>query len=414
MTRKFTLLLMVLMLALAACGENGDVGAEDDAPEDPDAVDDDDAAADGPEDEAEADGDDAVADDDTACTLEEPVRVGVVFSQTGGAAVYGVSQLAAAELAAEHVNDETDITMELVVEDDASDPSQGITAYERLIESEEVSALIGPTLSNVFFSAGPVADDAGIPAMGVSTTADGISEIGDYVFRDSLTEAQVIPTTVEEATESLGLERVALMYSDDDAFTVSGYEVFADAAEEQGLEITTTQTFATGDTDFSAQLTAARDDDPDALFVSGLAEEASLLVPQARDLGLDVPIVGGNGFNSPAVIEHAGDDAEGVIVGAAWNAAADDEANEEFKAAYEEATGRQPDQFAAQSYAGVKLMAEAITANCSGEPDDIRDGLAGIQGSDTILGEFSFTEGGDADHVGVTQIVEDGTFALLQ
>ena len=356
---------------------------------------------------AEADAEDAADDPDDA------VRIGVVFSQTAGAAVYGETQRQAAELAAEEINASGNVRLELVIEDDASDPEQGITAYERLIQQEDVSALIGPTLSNVFFSAGPLAQDAGIPALGVSTTADGITDIGDFIFRNALTEAQVIPDTIAAAIDEFGLERVALFHADDDAFTVSGYEIMLQAAQDQGLEIVSDQSFATGDSDFSAQLTSARDAEPDALFVSALAEEGALLLTQARDLGLDMPVVGGNGFNSPAIIEQAGEDAEGVLVGAAWNAAADDPLNEAFKAAYEERTGSQPDQFAAQAYAGVYLLAQAIEAAGSGDPQAIRDALAELRGVETVLGEFSFTDNRDADHAGVTQIIRDGRFQVL-
>jgi branched-chain amino acid transport system substrate-binding protein len=392
------LFLGLAALLLAACGDGTDETVDD---------------ADGEATVDDADDADDAAGPDDGATLDEPVRIGVVFSQTAGAAVYGEAQRAAAELAAEEINDAGDVQIELVIEDDASDPSQGITAYERLIQQENVSALIGPTLSNVFFSAGPLAQDAGIPALGVSTTADGITDIGDYIFRNALTERQVIPDTITAAIEEFDVERVAILHADDDAFTVSGYEIMLEAAEELGLEVVSDQSFATGDSDFSAQLTSARDQDPDALLVSALAEEGALLLTQAADLGLDVPVVGGNGFNSPAIIEQAGEDAEGVLVGAAWNGAADDPINQDFKAAYEERTGGQPDQFAAQAYAGVYLFAQAIEAAGSGEPDAIRDALAQIEGVETVLGSFSFTEDRDADHTGVTQIVRDGEFQIL-
>jgi branched-chain amino acid transport system substrate-binding protein len=248
----------------------------------------------------------------------------------------------------------------------------------------------------------------------VSNTADGITDMGEFVFRDSLSEAQVIPQTIAQAKEQLGLERVAVLYGDDDAFTQSGADVFLDVLEQEGIEVTTTQTFAKGDTDFSAQLTEARNTEPDALVVSALAEEGSLILTQARDLGLDVPVIGGNGFNSPAIAANAGEAAEGLIVGAAWNSASDVPANQEFLANYEEAFGEAPDQFAAQAYAGMNILDAAVRSACSSDPAEIRDALAEVSGLDTVLGEFSFTEDRNADHEAVVQVIEGGEFAILE
>ena len=348
-----------------------------------------------------------------SCTLDAAVPVGVVFSQTAGAAVYGTTQLNGVQLAVDQINAEDGVTYELVVEDDASVPEQGISAFETLL-SQDVSVIMGPTLSNTAFSTDPIAQEAGVPVLGVSNTASGITEIGDYIYRDSLTEAQVIPQTIAAAKEQLGLGTVGVLYGDDDAFTQSGYDVFVEALGSEGIEIASTQTFAKGDTDFSAQLTEAAGSNPDALVVSALAEEASLIIEQARGLGIDAPIIGGNGFNSPALIENAGEAAEGVIVGAAWNSASDTPSNQEFQSAYEEAYGGAPDQFAAQAYTGMQLIDEAVRASCSAAPDDIRDGLAGISGVETVLGEFSFTEGRDADHPAVVQIVDGGAFTVLE
>jgi branched-chain amino acid transport system substrate-binding protein len=394
----------VLPLVLAACaGETGG-DAEDDTAADGGAGSTDPASDDGT-DSASGNGD---------CRLDEPVQVGAVFSQTGGAAVYGEGQRNGVQLAVDEQNAEGGVTYEAIFEDDASEPAQGIPAFETLINQDDVDVIIGPTLSNTAFSTDPVAQEAGVPVLGVSNTADGITEIGDYIFRNSLTEGQVIPQTIEAAAESLDLEQVAVLYSDDDSFTVSGYEVFVEALDEQGIEIVTEQTFATGDTDFAPQLTAARDAEPDALVVSALAEEAALLIGQARDLGIEVPIIGGNGFNSPAIIEQTGEDAEGVIVGAAWNSGASDPATQDFITAYEEEFSSAPDQFAAQAYAGMNLVAAAVESACSIERDAIRDALGEISGVETVLGEFSFTDERDAVHPAVVQVVEDGAFTVLE
>jgi branched-chain amino acid transport system substrate-binding protein len=398
---RWIAVLGLLALVIAACGgtETGDTATGTEA------TGTDVTETGGPTDTAAVDGD---------CTLDEPVTVGAVFSQTGGATVYGATQRNGVQLAADELNAEGGVTYEIIFEDDASDPAQGIPAFEKLINQDDVAVIVGPTLSNTAFSTDPVAQDAGVPVLGVSNTAEGITDIGDYIFRDSLTEGQVIPQTIEAAAGSFELEQVAVLYGDDDSFTVSGHDVFVEALEAQGIEIVTEQTFAKGDTDFAPQLTAARNSEPDALVVSALAEEAALIIGQARDLGIEVPIIGGNGFNSPAIIEQTGEDAEGVIVGAAWNSGASDQATQDFLAAYEEAFSSAPDQFAAQAYAGMKLVATAVETACSADRDAIRDALGGISGVETVLGEFSFTDARDADHPAVVQVISGGAFTVLE
>ncbi len=254
-----------------------------------------------------------------------------------------------------------------------------------------------------------------MPVLAISNTAKGITEIGDFIFRDSLTEAVVIPNTIKIAKEKLGIAKVAVFYGNDDAFTKGGYDAFKKALADAGIQILSEQTFAKGDRDFSPQLTQIKAINPDAIIVSALVEEASGIVSQARQLGIpaSIPIIGGNGFNSPALIKNAGEAAEGVINGAAWNSNAVSPMNKKFVEAFAVKYSTPPDQFAAQAYAGVYLAYKA--AKDATSPDDrkaIRDALAKIKDFETVLGQFSFTEGRDADHKPVVQVVKGGKFAV--
>ncbi|SEL74540.1 amino acid/amide ABC transporter substrate-binding protein, HAAT family [Blastococcus sp. DSM 46786] len=348
-----------------------------------------------------------------SCTIEGEVPLGAVLSLTGAAASYGESQQRGLELAAAELAEQGGVTYDLTIEDDQTDPRQAITLFDEFV-NDGVSLIIGPTLSNAAVQADPIAQDAGVPVLGISNTAAGVTEIGDYIFRDSLTEQAVIPQTIAQATEQFGLENVVVMYSNDDAFTESGYEAFAAALEEEGVEISETITFSKSDTDFRALLTQAQESDPDALVVSALIEAAVPLVTQARELGIDVPIIGGNGFNNPTLMADAGEAAEGVVVGAAWNSSSDNPENQAFLEAYEAEYGAQPDQFAAQAYTGLKLVDQAVRANCSAERDSIQEALGQIEDVPTVLGEFSIDENRDADHPAVVQVVENGEFTVLE
>jgi branched-chain amino acid transport system substrate-binding protein len=347
------------------------------------------------------------------------VKVGVVLSLTGDSQIYGSPQRQAVQLAVDEINAAGAIPgIKLVpaFEDDAGTKDRGITAFEKLIKTDNVTAIIGPTLSNTAVAAFPVAQQAGVPSLGVSTTANGIVEIGDYIFRDSLAEAQVIPTTIKTAKEKLGLKKVAIIYGIDNAFTKAGYDVFKKACDDNGIQIASTQTYTATDTDYSAQLTAIKGTNPDAIIVSALAEGANI-AKQARELGIDakVTIIGGNGLNSPAYIRNSGPAGEGTIVGAAWNSTNDNAANQKFIAAYKAKYNADPDQFAAQAYTGVYILAEAMkNAGPNVDRKTLRDALAGIKGLATPLGTFSFQADRNADHPPVVQVVKSGKFEVLK
>lgn len=349
--------------------------------------------------------------------LPETVTIGVIFGLSGPISVYGGPQQQAVQLAIEEINESAylgeGVELAAIFEDSAGEAEQAIAAMTKLVEEDQVVAVIGPTLSTEAFSADPVAQENGTPVMGVSNTAGGITDMGEFVFRDSLPESSVIPGTIAQSTEILGLERVGVLYGNDDDFTLSGYDVFVQALEDNGVEIIGEETFARGDVDFNPQLTALLAGEPDALVVSALAAEAVQIIIQARDLGYDGPIIGGNGFNSPAVLEQSGEASDGVIVGAAWNIASPDPLSAIFAASYEEAYDAAPDQFATQAYTGAWLMATAVRCADSTDRTAVRDALAAIQDFPSPLGLFSFDENRNPVHQPVVQIAQDGAFAVL-
>lgn len=354
--------------------------------------------------------------------LPDEVKLGVVFSLNGSAAQYGETQQRGALLAVEEVNESGylgESTLVALVEDGGSDRDASINAMTKLVQQDQVVAVIGPTLSSQAFGADPIAAGAGIPVLGVSNTAAGITSmtqdetVDQFIFRNSLPEGDVIPNTVATAVEVLGIEQVAILYGDDDDFTFSAYEVFADSLATNGVEVLAEETFSRGTLDFDVQLTNILATEPDALVVSALIAEAVPIVTQARQKGYEGPIIGGNGFNTPALIADAGEAAEGVIVGAAWNIINPAPLNLTFIDAYSELYSGPPDQFATQAYTGAWLMATAIRCADSADPAAIRDALAEIAEFDSPLGSFAFDEDRNPVHPPVVQIVDGGAFAVF-
>ena len=349
--------------------------------------------------------------------LPDTVNIGVIFGLSGPISVYGGPQQQAVQLAVDEMNKAGYLgegtTLVAMFEDSTGDAEQAIAAMTKLVEEDQVVAVIGPTLSTEAFSADPVAQENSTPVMGVSNTANGITDMGDYVFRDSLPESSVIPGTIAQSTEILGLKKVGVLYGNDDDFTLSGYDVFVQALEDNGVEISGEETFARGDVDFNPQLTSLLADEPDALVVSALAAEAVQIITQARDLGYDGPIIGGNGLNSPSVLEQSGDASNDVIVGAAWNIASPNPLSVAWASSYQDAYDASPDQFATQAYTGAWLMGTAIRCADSADRTDVRDALAAIQNFPSPLGDFSFDENRNPVHTPVVQIAKDGAFAVL-
>jgi branched-chain amino acid transport system substrate-binding protein len=339
--------------------------------------------------------------------------IGVVSYLSGSGAAYGEAITSGLELALEEINAKGEVEINLIIEDSAGKQDQALTAAQKLMNSENVTALIGPTLSTEMNVVGPEADLNGVPTIGTSTTAEGIPQIGEYIFRNSLPEALAIPASIDKAIEKYGAKKVAIIYGNDDVFTKSGFDTMKAAAEEKGLEILTIETFQKGQSDYNAQLTKIKGLNPDLILASALYNEGAVIMDQARKMGIDVPFVGGNGFNSPEVIKIAGDAADGLIVATPWYAEKDDQKVQDFVGKFEEKYGKKPDQFAAQAYDALYIYAEALKNAGSNDRDAFRDALAEVKISG-ILGDFAFDAEGDVIMDPTVLVIEGGAFKVFE
>jgi branched-chain amino acid transport system substrate-binding protein len=347
------------------------------------------------------------------------VGIGVVADVTGASSVYGVSISNGANLAANDINKAGGINghqLALSVGDAASSNTQVIDLFQQDIQNKSILGIIGPTLSSEALKADPIAQQAGLPVVATSNTAAGISAMGTYIFRLSLGEADVIPVTMKTAWSHLHFKKVAIIYGNDNAFTIGDGTVFAAVAKKMGLQVVDTETFATGDKDFKIQLSKIKAAKPDVILTGALAPEAILIMTQARQLAIptSVHFIGGNGFNSPAVISGAGSAAEGAIEGTAWFPNAKTALNQRFIKEYKARYGKAPDQFAAQAFDGINVLAAAIKlANTSSDRAAVRDALTKIKNVPVVTGStglFSFTALRDANEQGTVQIIQNGQF----
>ena len=341
-------------------------------------------------------------------------KIGVISIITGQGAGYGEAITNGLKLARDEVNAKGAVRIELVIEDSSGKQEQALAAGQKLINSAQVVAIIGPTLSTEMKVVGPEANASGVPIMGTSTTAQGITQIGKFVFRNSLPESQAIPASVGKAVKKYGIRKVALLYGNDDVFTKSGFDTMKKVSEDLKLNILTIETFQKGQADYKAQLTKIKSLSPDAVFCSALYEEGAVILSQARKMGIKVPFVGGNGFNSPKVIEIAKQAAEGLVVATPWFAEKDDPKVKAFVAKYAKAYGKKPDQFAAQAYDALYIMAEALRKAGKADRAALRDALAGVRNFNGVLGKFSFDAERDVEMEPNVLIIKGGKFQLFK
>jgi branched-chain amino acid transport system substrate-binding protein len=338
----------------------------------------------------------------------ETIQIGSLFSTTGTGAAFGPQQVDGVRLAIDEVNEAGGVNgaeVELVQRDDGGDPKRSAKEMATLVEDDEVMAVLGPTFSNSAAEADPIANEAGTPVLAVSNTGPGI--VGDcpypcdLVFRDSLGEAEAIPANIEVYAADSDAKRATVIHPLDDPFGETSAATAADAFEGQGIEVTGTEVFAPLEAGPQPAIEAAIDAGADAIFLAASSGEvAAQAIEIARETGFEGDILGGNAFNSPVVGENAGAASKGAQSAAAWIAGNDSLVNTSFIGAYEEAYGTPPDQFAAQSYTGLKLLAAAAGdadlgfEDLAADREALAEALAAVE-LETPLGAFSFTEDHD-------------------
>ncbi|MBU6492345.1 MAG: ABC transporter substrate-binding protein [Burkholderiales bacterium] len=356
------------------------------------------------------------------------IKIGVAEALTGGAAQYGIAIRNGFELAAEQINAAGGVNgnkLQLVIEDEQGKKDEAINVFKKLIFEDKVLMVFGPTLSNSAQAADPIAQAAKTVAFGTSNTADGITSIGNYVFRNSVTEADVLPETIKVAAKHTGLKKVAIMYGNDDVFTKSGYDNFKKALADLKIPVTATETFSKGDVDFKAQLTKIKATHPDALVLSALIAEGAPIMVQAHQVGLNVPFIGGNGMNSVKVFDLAKGNSDNLWVGSPWSIDNQAPENQQFIAAYKAKFKMAPDQFAAQAYDAMHIAVQAMkqvkfNGNLPAERTALRNALPAVKWTGAT-GPFAFREamgrggkpaGYDALQKPIISVTKDGHYTI--
>ncbi len=339
----------------------------------------------------------------------EDISIGVVLPLTGRLTdTFGIPISQGFELALSEINA---THLKFIIEDDQSTIDGAVEAFNKLIHQDKVSVILGPATSSQTQEAFQVAQENEVVALGPTSAARGLSAIGDFVFRISLTTDVLIPIGIEVTHAKLGYQRVATIYDETDLFSTDGNEAVREALAANGVEVLTTEIFQGGD-DVSAQLTRIQALNPDAVFVSALPTDRPNILTQRHQLGLSVPFFVRT--LTGVDIKALGAPAEGAISFVGWSSIGDAPGNQAFVQNYSAEYGTEPNNYAASAYATVYILAEALANAQSADSTAIRDALANIKDFDTIFGKFSFDANGDAVYEPKVLIVNNGEFELFE
>jgi len=347
----------------------------------------------------------------------ETIKVGEFASLTGTEASFGQSSHKGTLLAIDQINNAGGVLgkkIDLIYEDDQCKPGESATIVKKFISRDNVVAVLGEVASGRSLEAARICQDNKIPQISPSSTNPKVTETGDYIFRVCFTDPFQGKLLSEFALTTLKAKRIAMLTDQASAYSVGLADYFKQPFIAGGGTIIVDQKYNSRDKDFKAQLTAIKAFNPEAIFVPGYYTEAGLIVLQARQLGIDVPMFGGDGWEAPELIQIAGDSLKNTYYSTHFSPLKDAPEVQSFVKAYQaKFNGETPDAMAALGYDSALVLADAIKRAGTTEPAKLRDALAAtdINGA---TGRTKIDERRDAPKAAVIITVENGKFKFLR
>lgn len=336
------------------------------------------------------------------------IKVGANFALTGGVASFGQSALNGIKLAIDEANEQGVLgnrKIALIEVDNKSDNAETTSMATKLISKDKVVAMLGPVISNNSIAAGNVAQEMKVPMLTPTATAPAVTEVGEYVFRTCFLDDFQGYAMAEFAYNELKSRKVAMLVNSGDPYSTGLAQYFRERFEALGGKIVLEEKYQSKDTEFRPQLTKIKGSGADMIYVPGYYEEQGNIARQAREMGINVPLTGGDGWDSAKLVEIAGaKNLNNIFFTNHYTSGDDDPAVQAFVQAYQERHGEVPDAFAALGYETGWIMVDAIQRAESPTPEKIREALAATQ--DLKILRATITMGEDRNPVKDAVIVE--------
>jgi branched-chain amino acid transport system substrate-binding protein len=349
---------------------------------------------------------------------QENIRIGEVASLTGKEAAFGQSSHKGTLLAIEELNAAGGVLgrpLELLTEDNQSKQGESATIAKKLISRDKVVALLGEVASSRSLEMAPICQSAKIPMISPSSTNPKVTEIGNYIFRVCFIDPFQGTVMAKFAKNTLKANKVAVLTSVSSAYSVGLAKYFKETFIADGGTVAIEQKYSEGDKDFKAQLTAIKAAGVDLIFVPGYYTEAALIARQARELGLTIPLAGGDGWEAPQLIEIGGAAVEGTYYSTHYSPENKTPAVLAFVKKFQARWGGEtPDAMAALGYDSALVLADAVKRAGATAGDKVRDALAATTGFDGVTGRTTIDASRNASKSAVIITVKDGRFEFLQ
>lgn len=351
------------------------------------------------------------------------IKVGEFASLTGKEATFGVSSHEGTLLAVEELNAAGGVLgkkIELMTEDDLSKPGEAATVVNKLIARDGAVAILGEVASSRSLEAAPICQLNKIPMISPSSTNPKVTETGDYIFRVCFIDPFQGTVMANFASKTLKAKKVAIFTDVKSDYSKGLAKYFKEGFTKAGGQISVELDFNGGDKDFKAQLTAIKAASPDAVFIPGYYTDAALICIQAKQLGLSVPLFGGDGWESEDLVKIGQAAVEGHYFSTHYHPEVSSPRSKAFVEAYKkrfknsDGTPKAPDAMAALGYDSALILAEAMKRAGTTDGSKVRDALAGMKDFDGVTGKTTINEKRDATKPAVILQVKNGAFKYVE
>ena len=327
------------------------------------------------------------------------IRIGEFGSLTGAQATFGTSTQNGIQLAVDEANAAGGVngkTLKVIALDDQGKPEEAAVVVTKLITQEKAQVILGEVASSLSLAAAPICQEHKIPMISPSSTNPNVTQVGDYVFRVCFIDPFQGQVMADFAMGNLKAKTAAILRDQKSDYSMGLADFFIKRFKEKGGTILTDQSYVGGDVDFKSQLTNIREQKPDVVFVPGYYGEVGLIAKQARELGIKVALLGGDGWDSSKLYEIGGAALDGCYFSSHYSSDSTDPKVRDFVKKYQARFGQVPDALATLGYDSTGVLVAALKSAKSLEAADIRDAIAATKNYPGVTGSISLDADRDA------------------